>query len=90
MILNCHLLHGETEEDLEKRDKQLISLFHHSSVTLCTVKKQDGSTDEQNFMAADQFNEARDLRFASFLPWIGVLFTAETKRTYRSSSATII
>ncbi|ESU36701.1 Phosphatidylinositol 5-phosphate phosphatase [Giardia duodenalis] len=68
LILNCHLLHGETEEDLEKRDKQLISLFHHSSVTLCTVKKQDGSTDEQNFMAADQFNEARDLRFASFLP----------------------
>lgn len=68
LVLNCHLLHGETEEDLEKRDKQLISLFHHSSVTLCTVKKQDGSTDEQNFMAADQFNEARDLRFASFLP----------------------
>lgn len=68
LVLNCHLLHGETEEDLEKRDKQLISLFHHSSVTLCTVKKQDGSADEQNFMAADQFNEARDLRFASFLP----------------------
>lgn len=68
LILNCHLLHGEAEEDLEKRDKQLISLFHHSSVTLCTVKKQDGSTDEENFMAADQFNEARDIRFASFLP----------------------
>lgn len=68
LILNCHLLHGETEDDLEKRDKQLISLFHHSSVTLCTVKKQDGSTDEQNFMAADQFNEAHDIRFASFLP----------------------